>query len=232
MNTVPEDKTIEQLGDPQLAEESVEEYVVEKYRSLNPLAVLSGVFGLLSILTVFTWFFGVIPVTGIVLGFLALRQIDRAPEETAGRAMARAGMGLCVVLWALGGYLYKAWQSEVPPGYKRVTFAMLQPDETVAGQKLPKNAIDLDGERVFIKGFMYPGRQTIAIKEFLLVPTRTHCKFCSSNIPSTEMIQVEMMGDLTVNFTTDMAGVGGQLMVNPAAGSGGLPYRLEADHFR
>ena len=72
-----DDKPIDPFDDAPLAEEYVDEFVVEKYRSLNLLAVLSGVCGLLSILTVFTWFLGLIPLTGLLLGFLALRQIDR-----------------------------------------------------------------------------------------------------------------------------------------------------------
>lgn len=229
MNAFTEDEPIDLVDDERLAAEEVEE-VEESYQSLSFLAVLSLVFGLASILTVFTWFLCLIPMVGLLLGFLALRQIDRAPEEKVGRGVARVGMGLSVVLWALGGYLWAAWLSEVPPGYKVVTFKMLQPDKT-RGQ-LPEKARELDDKRIFIKGFMYPGRQSIAIKSFILVPTRGHCKFCTANIPPTERIEIELVGDLTANFSTHLIGVGGRLTVNPSAGSGRSPYLVEADCLR
>ena len=238
MSSVPEDKRIEQVDQPEpRPDEHLEQYLQEepvevKYRSLNPLAVLSVVFGVLSILTVFTWFFGLIPLAGLVLGFLALRQIDEAPEETTGRGLARAGMGLCVGLWVLGSYLFIAWRNEVPFGYTSISYADLQPDQSVPGQMLPKKAIELDGRRIFLKGYMYPGRQSIAIKSFIMVPTRAHCKFCAANMPSTELVRVELVGDLTADFKSSLVGIGGKLVVDPAAGPGDLPYRVEADCFR
>jgi len=238
MSNVPEDESIDQVDQSDsrpgkdLEPCLEEEFVDQKYRSLNSLAVLSVVFGVLSILTVFTWFLGLIPLAGLVLGFLALRQIDGAPEEMTGRGLARTGMGLCLGLWVLGSYLFVSWRNEVPFGYAPITFASLQPDKSVPGQMLPKEAIELDGRRIYLKGYMYPGRQSIAIKSFLIVPTRAHCKFCSANIPPTEMVRVELVGDLTADFKSSLVGIGGKLIVDPAAGPGGLPYRVEADCFR
>ncbi len=206
-----------------------------RYQSISLFAVLSVICGLLSILTAFSWLFAFIPVGGIVLALWAQQQILRSPETTTGMRVAQVGFWLCIAMWVVGliGWLY-VQAREVPHGYKPLTFKMLQPDQ--AGPSLvPPTIEELDGKRVYLKGYMYPGRQTIRLKKFLLVPTKGHCKFCMSAIPPTQIIQVELVGDLMTDYVSYATGVGGRLRIDKDVAKGkrrGLPYRIEADYLR
>lgn len=206
----------------------------EHYREVNRFAVISVVLGALSILTMFGWFLGVLPLAGIVLGILALRQITAAPGEMTGRGFAVSGIVLSSVLWVVGlGYVLFVAINEVPIGYTLVTFQDLQPDPNNEGELIPAKILELDDKYVYIKGYMYPGRQNTGIQQFVLVPTRFHCRFCQRDLKSTEMVQVTTVGDLLADFSVHPTGVGGKFHVDRAEAArplGGLPYRIEADY--
>lgn len=67
------------------------------YRALSPLAVLSVVLGLASILVFTSLNFAVLAGVAIVAGLLAQRQIKRLPEIWTGTSMAKFGIGLALV---------------------------------------------------------------------------------------------------------------------------------------
>ncbi len=217
------------------------EAVPVRYRSLNATAILSLVFSVLSILTVFGWVFWAIPVLSIALAIRALKHIRYASEEYTGEVFARAAIAVAVVFWLSGMYIQHYIQlHSIPSGYKPVTFDFLQPNPDQPGEIIPPAAFELEptdnnpDKRVFIKeGYIYPGRRSINIKEFILVPTLGHCQFCTRQLRSTEMIDVKFSGDLTVDYSSRPIKVGGRLhidrqqAVNPF---GGLPYQLEADY--
>jgi len=213
-----------------LAEEG--EYADRHYRAVSPLAVLSLVLGGLSFLTIFNWFFTVLPLAGALLGIVAVRRIDRSPQELQGRPFALAGLGLAVVLGTAGSIgLVIRENYLVPAGYKPINFADLQRDKSAAAM-IPQSATELDGERVFIKGYMYPGRQVFNLTQFIMVPSSGLCNFCLTKIEPTQMIRVEMVGDRTADFKTSLAGVGGKLTVDQKVVLGSSPYLIEADVFR
>jgi hypothetical protein len=202
------------------------------YRAICPAAVGSIVVGALSILTVFSWFLAIVPLMGIGLGWRAMRRIRRAPEECTGFGVARLGIGLSVGLWIVGyGWLIFARTSEVPFGYQRVTYEMLQPDPNAPADPIPQSALDLQDKKVFVKGYMQPRRQQTGIKEFILCPSNGECPFCTPNPKRTEMIRVVLQGDLETIYTTHLIGVGGRFQVDPADPSG-VPYSLEANYIR
>ena len=204
-----------------------------RYRSVSRAAVASVALGLLSVTTVFGWFFWVIPIAGLMVGWLALRQIEALPDETTGRAIAYAGIILSLLMWGVGaGGLALALTREVPHGYTRVTFDQLQPDPDNEAELLPPLAFDLQDKKVYIKGYMYPGRQNYGIKKFVLVPTLGHCSFCSRELRSTEMIGVTMAGDLTAKYRNRWIGIGGKFTIDEKEAKlpfGGFPYQIEAD---
>ena len=74
--------------------------------------------------------------------------------------LAWAGIGLSVLLWIAGyslqTYLY---YTQAPPGYFPIPYSLLQPDPNVSGQIVPPAAYEQEDKRVFIKGYMTPGRQ-------------------------------------------------------------------------
>ena len=207
-----------------------------RYRTLNVLAVVSTVFGALSILTAFTPFLGPVPVAGVILAMLALRQIRRAPEEYTGRGFAIAGLLLSLGLWVVGAGCYVYGQHRgVPHGYKLISFDDLQPDPDVPGEVIPPVVLELDDKKIFIRGFMYPGRRYTRIKQFILVPTMDHCNFCSRSLKSTEMVGIKLVGDLVTNYRNRLAGFGGTLRIDEEQAArpfGGMPYRIDADEVR
>lgn len=214
-------------------EELEDEFADRRYRAVSPLAALSLVFGVLSFLTVLNWFFGLLPAAGLVFGVLAVRRIRRSPDELQGLPLAFAGLGLSIVLWIAGATGLVIRQSYlVPAGYKPISFTDLQRDTSKPDQPLPPSAAELNEERVFIEGYMYPGRQTFNIKEFVIVPNSGLCKFCLTDVEPTQMIRVEMVGDKTADYSTSPCGVGGKLVVDPVIVIGKSPYLIEADVFR
>jgi hypothetical protein len=232
------------LVQEKIIDESMEtaDAVPVRYRSLNVTAVLSVVFGVISILTVFGWVFWVIPMISIGLAVRALKRIQYASEEYTGEVFARAGIGLAIVFWLSGMYILHYIQTHsIPSGYKPITFDYLQPNPDKSSEIIPDRAFDLEpndkdpDKRIFIAGYIYPGRRTINIKEFIFVPTVAHCNFCTQQLKSTEMMNVKLTGDLTVDYTSRLMRIGGKMridrdqMLNPF---GGLPYQLEADYLQ
>ena len=214
-----------------------------RYRSFSAMAILSLVVSLLSILTIFGWVFWTIPILAIYLAVKALKRIDYASEEYTGEGFARAAVAVAIVLWLTGMYLQHYIQHHtVPSGYKAITFDYLQPSADQPGEIIPPVAFELEptdsnpDKRVFVmEGYIYPGRRSVNIKEFILVPSLGHCQFCTRQLRSTEMINVKLTGDMTVDYTTRPIKVGGKMRidrdqaVNPL---GGLPYQLEADYMQ
>ncbi len=208
-----------------------------RYRALSRAAVISLVCGLASFLTVVNWFFALAPIVGIVSGAMAVRRIRRAPNELTGMSMARAGVWLSVIFWTLGyGVLIFARVKEVPYGYKRITYEMLQPDPNVAGERVPPAVYDLQptvnqDKKVFITGYISPTRQQVGLKGFILCPALANCPFCNPKLKPTEMIRITLSGDLTTDYTTHLIRLGGRFRVDPNA-PGGVPYHIEADYLR
>jgi hypothetical protein len=203
-----------------------------RYRALCPSAVASIVVGALSILSAVHWSLAIVPLAGIGLGWRAVQRIRRAPDEWTGLGLARLGIGLSAGLWIIGyGWLIFARTSEVPYGYERVSYEMLQPDPNAPAEPIPQSALDMQDKRVFIKGYMKPVRRQTGIKEFTLCPTNGECPFCIPNPKRTEMIRVVLQGDLETIYTTHLVGVGGRFQVDASSPSG-VPYSLDADFLR
>jgi hypothetical protein len=213
-----------------------------RYRSLNVTAVLSVVFGIFSILTVFGWIFWTIPILSIALAVRALKRIQYASEEYTGEGFARAGIGLAIVMWLSGMYIHHYIQIHtIPSGYTLITFDNLQPNPDQQSELIPPAAYDLEpsdknpDKRIFISGYIYPGRRSINIKEFILVPTLGHCNYCQQQLKSTEMINVKFTGDLSVDYSSREIKLGGKMRIDREQllnFFGGLPYQLDADYLQ
>ncbi len=120
------------------------------------------------------------------------------------------------------------------PGYLRLSFDELQPDPNYPSQDVPPAAIKLDGQRIFLKGYAFPGRDRTGIKKFVLVRDNLQCCF-GGNPKLTDMVEVTLEGDLAMDFSTDMRRVAGTFHVAAGAGIDGLPrvvYHLDADYLQ
>ena len=162
------------------------------YRALSVAAVTSLALGFLSACALLTIYLAVVPIAGICFGLYAAAQINRRPSELTGRGVATTGIVLSAVLLVVSGsvavYVYA---TEVPEGYERIFYSQLQPEEGKVGQKIPPLAETLDGEKVFIKGYVFPGKQRQGIKTFLLVRDKGDCCF-GGNPKLTDRIQVTL----------------------------------------
>jgi hypothetical protein len=185
------------------------------YRAISALGVASLVLGVLSILSVLDWVWHPLAAAGIVVGWLALRRISHNPGAYTGPGFAKAGIAMSFVFWAVGaGWLTYVYYTQAPPGYKPISYAVLKlPPGAPPEQRVPPSAEELDGERVYVRGFMVPGRQQSGLKRFFLSDDPGVCSFCAPKPDITQLVEVILLGDLEGEYTTRAVGVGGKLRV-------------------
>ncbi|MBL9125331.1 MAG: DUF4190 domain-containing protein [Planctomycetaceae bacterium] len=207
----------------------------EDYRALSSTAVASLVAGVLSVLCFLGWSMAILPLLGVLLGARALWSIRRTPDELTGKRLAVAGIVLSLACFAGGwGWLSYVYLTEVPDGYTRVSFSQLQPDASRQGEIFPPSALELDGKRVFIKGYVKPGAQAGGIKEFLLVRDLRECCFGDSTPKLTDMVLVRLQDPLRADFSLWPRGLAGTLHVKPDAlgRPDSVLYSLDADYLK
>lgn len=217
------------------------------YRPLSVGAIASVVFGLLSFLTFVAGGDSLaacllmcpIPAVGITVGLRALAQIRSMPDQMSGGRLAVAGVMLSMIGLVGGlGYSGYVYATEVPPGYSRTSFGDLRPDEVEQRGNLPvpRDIQELDGEKVFIKGFMRADSTPVRhnIKTFLLVRDNNQCCFGDiSSVKYFDQVLVNTTGSLSTDYSTGIYRLGGTLRIHPEnvrRGVGYPVYTLEADH--
>ncbi len=206
----------------------------QQYQALSPLAVTSCALGLLSVVAFLHLYLAIVPILGVVLGFMALNAISARPRELTGSGLAKGGIFLSLLLGILGwgrmGYIYA---TEVPEGHQRISYAELQPDNSLRTPTPPASAGQLDGQPVFIKGYMYPGSRTHGLSEFVLVRDQGDCCF-GGNPKISDRIVVKLVEPLRTDFTSGLVRVAGIFHVNQtnSAELGQAWYALEADHIQ
>jgi hypothetical protein len=145
-----------------------------------------------------------------------------------------AWIGLGLSAFSLVGGLSAAayiYATEVRPGYMRISYAELQPQEGSAG-KLPPRASQLSGQKVFIKGYMFPPSKNAGIRQFLLVRDQGDCCF-GGNPKITDRIEVTLPEDVRVTYHKGLYKLHGKFRVEQAGeavdAGGAVFYHLNAD---
>jgi hypothetical protein len=206
-----------------------------QYRALSRSAVASLVAGIASLSALLTWFCLAFPVMGILLGCYAWRTIRNRPDELAGLSVAKAGLALSALFAIVGpGWLLYQHATEVPGGYERISYEELQPPAGAPPDAIPTSAMALEGKKVFIKGYVYPGREIEGIKTFLLVRDQGDCCF-GGNPKITDRIQVTLVDPLRLAYKSRLHKLAGVFHVRPGTAvnaSGNVFYQLEADYLR
>ena len=203
------------------------------YRAVSVLAVIAFVLSLFTPLMLLSNWFVIFPLIGALCGIFGLYNILSCPFDYTGRGFALGGiifsfvLGIAAMGWGI--YLY---YFNIPYGYTAVSFVELRPDEKT--NRLPEHILKLVEEqrKIYIRGYMYPGRQLSGIQNFMLVRTQEHCKFCSPEQNPFDMVSIHCTGELRAQFRTKIVNVGGTLYVNEDFRYGELPYHIEADLFR
>lgn len=203
------------------------------YRAVSVLAIVAFIFSLFTPLMLLSTWFVLFPLIGGLCGLFGLYNILSCPFDYTGRNFALAGiifslvLGVTAGIWGIWNYYF-----HIPYGYTAVDFMELRKDPETNQYKSHIIEIAKEKRKVYIKGFMYPGRQLAGIQNFMLVRTVEHCKFCSPEQNPFDMISVHCIGDLRVPFRTRAVHVGGILYLNEDFKYGELPYHIDADEFR
>ncbi len=206
-----------------------EEYL--RYRAISTSAVVSLALGLLSILTFFGWSLGAFPILGLVLGLRAIWQIKSRPNELTGLALARGGVILSALFLLAGwGWLGYVYATEVPKHYVRLHYDTLEPDPETPNVLPSRAALKLDGQKVFLKGFMHP--QVVSSRQLLLCQDSGDCCFGGKPSPA-DMVLVKFKRPMrSPTYTTWQVKLGGVFHVRPVKVGqvGGVIYQIEADY--
>ena len=202
------------------------------YRAISLWAVLSVVCGVASAtMILFGWLGGIAALGGRL--FWPERpggKFNACPRNTG----AATGQNRH---WPGGrfGNLASAWliffASKVPHGYQELNWADLEPDANKKNERIPSTALALGDPnkktKVYVRGYILPGRQQVRLKEFSICRTSDQCRFAIKANNPTDLIHVELMGDRTIDYTTYEVGLGGIFEVDPDF-SNGTPYHLQS----
>ena len=209
---------------------------IHPYRALSRSAVFCLVLGLLSFTALMAPVMLVLPALSILLGVVALTNLRRYPAELSGRPAALIGLILSIALLIGGSVLHVvAYATEVPEGFQRISFADLQPVREAPQLPVSPKALELNGQKVFLKGYLYPDGQQSNIKRFILIPDLGTC--CFGGQPKlTDMVEVTLRDPLRTVFELRKRRLAGTLTVDtrlkPVSGLNGVYYRLDAEYVR
>jgi hypothetical protein len=202
------------------------------YRAVSRMAVASCVLGLMSFAVILSSVLMPLPLVGLLCGMLALWKIRARSDELTGETLALAGVALSTLCLA-GGAVAAVYFTDVPSDARRITYEELQP-ESDAASMVPDSAKAFDGQRVYLRGFMYPGQNTRGIKEFVMCYSNDDC--CSGGTPKlTHMVLVKLQPPLTAEFTQRARGVAGTFRIGKSESVNGLAgaiYSIEADYIQ
>ncbi|HMO15002.1 MAG TPA: DUF4190 domain-containing protein [Pirellulaceae bacterium] len=207
------------------------------YRSLSASAICSFVFGLLSLLSFVFATALFLPLLAIALGFISLKNFWRYPDELTGKVFAKFGLVLGLVSLMGGVSLHSyIYATEVPEGYERINFRMLREDVKTP---LPfaEAAEELDGKKVFIKGYTRPGTKRKNLSEFIMVGSFGDCCFGGQE-KLTEVVAVRIMTGETVDYSLRLRKIAGVFRLNrktTVTSDKEVPevfYQIDADYVR
>lgn len=209
-----------------------------QYRALSSAAVAALAVSLLSLSAFFGLAMIVVPVVGCLLAVYAIIAVKQRRAELTGLPLAHAALVISAfsLLGSISLHL-TVYLTEVPEGYERISYRQLDynKEDMAADRQIPAAAEQLDGEKVFIKGYIYPGSQKRGIKRFLLVRDKGDCCF-GGNPKITDRIQVTLQDPLRLEYDTRLRKLAGVLRIDPdqtAVDAGGaVLYQLEADYLK
>ena len=210
----------------------------ENYRSVSKYAAFSLTLAVMSFTGLLFPAFTIFGLAAIVLGVLGRVSISRYPLELTGIKLANMGMVFGGVLFVVANSLHiYEYMTELPEGYMRVSFYDLQPER---GSPLPISEMairELDGKKIFIKGYVHPGVDGMgATNQFVMVRDMGTC--CFGGQPKVaDMIEVTLQDPHRIKYSTRRRKLGGILTIVPPHGEaiGDLEagyFKLDADYLK
>lgn len=207
----------------------------EAYRTVSAAAVVSCGLAVLSIVALLPdfWTLKIIPALGVVVGVVGLVKITRNPQELSGKRAAVIGAVASAVLLVAGSaFSWYSYVSELPDGYTRISYETLKPSSD-SPDAASQAAAALNGQRVFLKGYMFPTAHE-KVTKFVLCRDNGDCCF-GGQPPKSDMVFVELQEPLQAEFSTKLRRVAGTLRIagmKMSEFNNDILYRLEADYIR
>ena len=205
------------------------------YRTVSKAAIVCVVFSILGLLAFLFSGFVILPFLSICFGIIALINFSRYPEELSGSMATRIAMFVSSVVFAssLAMHFY-IYATEKKDGYERISFYELKPKRNESSIYAAK-AVEIDGEKVFLKGYVRPGLKKNKLKKFILVGDFGACCF-GGNPKITEVVAVSIKNDdQYVNYGYRLRRIHGEFKLHKRRKSvreKDLPhiiYEIEAD---
>jgi len=208
------------------------------YRPIPILAPVTFVIGVLSIVGVGSIPGLVVPIAGVILGLIARSRIKSSNGEYGGTKLTLAGLVLSALFLVTGASVHAyTYATEVPEGYERLSFRWLAQQKPIIEDgktRIADEAKSLDGQKVFIKGYMYPENVKKNIRRFVLCKDTGQC--CFGGKPAlTDMIIVEFVNKTRATFRElSLVSVAGTFRAKKIMDNGQLIslYTLEGEYFK
>jgi len=162
---------------------------------------------------------------------VALRDVRERSEVVTGRGLALAALAVAsVVLVASIAYQTVTYVNELPEGFERIHYGMLQPLPGDPPTAIPETAAEVNGKDVLLKGYMYPGSRQQGITEFILCRDQGDC--CFGGDPKlTDRVLVRIADPKNaVAYTQRLLKIAGRFRVQLAGApelGGGVLYHLD-----
>lgn len=224
-------------GSNQFLHDAVDNQNEFSYKPVPPTAVVGLALGLLSFIALFGIIGLAISVFGIIVSLISLFSIRRSAGELGGKTVAIAGIALSTFFLCTGiSYQSYVYAHEVPEGFQRLNFAsdISSKDfvQTDGVTRVNPEVLKLDKQQIFLKGYMYPTRDTKNLKSFILVKDNGQCCF-GGQPDAKDMILVEMQGDHRADFYAGLVSVAGEFQAEAPTQAGELRpvYQLKGTHF-
>lgn len=206
------------------------------YRAISRGAIISIIFAVLTLPGLMFWPFLALAPIGILAALLAFLSVKRYPEEFSGESLAMFGLIANSLFLAAGiGVHTYIYLTEVPDGYTRVGFYELQL-ETGEVEGPTSKAMEIDGEQVFIKGYIHPSSGGGLLRQFILVPDLGTCCF-GGQPDSNDMIEVTLTSGQTTKAGLIKKKLAGTFMLNQSEVKvtdfdNGVFYQMRVDQIR
>jgi hypothetical protein len=179
--------------------EEHDDWEEEGYRTVSRAAVTSVALAVLGLVAFWAPLFVILPFLAVCFGFIGLSSIRRYPDELVGKKAAWLGILLGGLVFASSvGWHSFVYVTEVPEGFSRVRFYELKPSSR-SNLLFTERAEELDGQQVFIKGYVRPGNESRNLKKFVLTGDFGDCCF-GGNPKISEVIGITILSDQTVDY--------------------------------
>jgi hypothetical protein len=202
----------------------------DRYRAVGGVTIAALVLAVLSPLAFCDWWLAAVPLLACVLAVVGLRDIAARPTELTGRPVAIGAMAFAGLMFVAGlAYQTRVYSAELPEGFERIDYSMLQPPDGDPEGTIPPSALALHGKNVLLKGYIYPGKQQRGIMQFLLVRDQGDCCF-GGNPKITDRVLVQIASPRGIDFSPRLRKIAGRFALRPtgtAVLDGGVYYHLE-----